>query len=82
MKTNCNIFGTRLREMRQESKLFQREMSAFLEITRIQYQYYESGKSFPTCQGLIKLCKLLNVSADYLLGLSDEMNGSVATKAM
>lgn len=33
---------------------------------------YKSGKSVPSVETLCELCKYLDVSADYLLGLTDE----------
>lgn len=34
---------------------------------------YKSGKSVPSLETLFLLCKVLDVSADFLLGLSDEI---------
>ncbi len=40
--------------------------------TSVGYQRYEYGTRKPTSDIIIKLCNYFNVSADYLLGLSDD----------
>ena len=34
---------------------------------------YKSGKSFPSLETLYLICQSLDVSADYLLGISNEL---------
>lgn len=63
--------GKRLKECRKANKLTQREISEMLGIVLQQYQTYESGRYQMDYEKLIKVCKILNVSADYLLGISD-----------
>ncbi len=63
--------GKRLKESRKANKLTQRQVSEMLGIVLQQYQTYESGRYQLDYDKLIKVCKILNVSADYLLGLSD-----------
>ena len=63
--------GKRLKECRKANKLTQREISEMLGIVLQQYQTYESGRYQLDYEKLVKVCKILNVSADYLLGLSD-----------
>ena len=57
---------------RKSAKKTQKELSVFLEIAERAYQNYEYGKREPNNDTLIKLCNYFNVSADYLLGLSDD----------
>lgn len=63
--------GSRLKESRKSKGLTQREVSQMLGIVLQQYQTYESGRYELDYDKLIKLCKILDVSADYLLGLSE-----------
>ena len=66
------VLGGRLRELRKEKKLKQRELAAFLDITEVHYRRVEAGKiNIPT----LTLCALADyyvVTTDYLLGRSDQ----------
>lgn len=69
---NINKFvGNRLKESRKAKKLTQKEVSKNLGIVLQQYQTYESGRYQLDYEKIIKLCILLDISADYLLGLTD-----------
>ncbi len=67
----------RLKELRSEKKCTQQEISDKTEISRSVISEYESGKSEPTASVLIKLANFFDVSTDYLLGISDELGGTV-----
>lgn len=62
----------RLKELRNEKSLFQKDVAAYLEIDRTTYAKYESGASEPPIETLIKLCNYYSVSLDYLVGRSNE----------
>jgi len=66
-------FGDKVRALRQEKGLTQKQLASKLEITKSTISGYEQGTKSPSVEALIKLCSLFNVSADYLLGLSDSM---------
>ncbi len=66
------IFAKRLKKLRQEKGKKQTEMAEFLEITPRAYQYYEGAGHYPDVPGLMKLADYFEVSADYLLGRSDQ----------
>lgn len=58
----------RLRDMREDHDLTQRELAAILGLTQPQYFRYEQGyRDLPT-DILIRLADLYNTSTDYLLG--------------
>lgn len=59
----------RLREIREDKDLTQREVAEILNCKQNTYQQYESGKRQIPLQFLVKLCKYYNVSADYILEL-------------
>lgn len=63
--------GRRLKEIRMSSGLTQREVSERLGIVLQQYQTYESGRYQMDYDKIIRVCKILNVSADYLLGIDE-----------
>lgn len=62
--------GERLREERIAQNLTQEDMAKKLGITRQAYGNYETGKRDVDSQTLVNIVKILNVSSDYLLGLS------------
>ena len=63
--------GRRLKESRMSSGLTQREVSERLGIVLQQYQTYESGRYQVDYDKIVRVCKILNVSADYLLGIDE-----------
>ena len=66
------IFAKRLRELRKEKKLTQKQMADHLQCSLRAYQYYESAAHYPEIPDLIKLADFFGVSTDYLLGRSEE----------
>ncbi|SCJ72191.1 transcriptional repressor DicA [uncultured Flavonifractor sp.] len=66
------VFGARLRELRNEKKETQRDLADFLGVKQNQIGEMENGRKASTFAKLAMLCEHYNVSADYLLGLTDE----------
>ncbi len=64
-----DIFTLRFREAIKTSGLTQVELANHMKISKQCISDFKSGKSFPSIQTLRLLCKYLDVSADYLLGL-------------
>lgn len=62
----------RLRELRLENGLLQREVAQSIGVSPQSYGYYENGINKPDPDMLIKLADFFEVSIDYLLGRSDE----------
>lgn len=67
-----DIFKNRLKELRLERGVKQKELSEHLGLTLRAYQYYEAGNRYPDFQGLLALADYFNVSIDYLVGRSDQ----------
>ena len=62
----------RIRDLREDADLTQREMAEKLNCSQQVYSNYELGqRDIPTAV-LIALAKFHNTTIDYLLGLSDE----------
>ena len=61
----------RLRELRKERKLSQSEVAEMLSLSLTAYNRYELGSAEPNIANMIKLIKFYDVSADYLVGLTD-----------
>ena len=61
----------RLKDMREDVDKKQEDIALVLNITRQQYQLYESGKREMPMHHFITLAKYYNVSLDYLAGFID-----------
>ena len=66
------IVGERIKECRKIKGLTQKQVSAAMGIVPQQYQTYESGRYELNYQQIVLICKILETSSDYLLGLTDE----------
>ena len=64
-------FNERLKMIRQENGKTQKDVCEELGISPNGYASYEQGRTEPSIDTLIRLCKIFDVSADYLLGLTD-----------
>ena len=63
----------RIKAARKQRKLSQKQMAELLEISQPGYQQLESGK-YPDMKisTLVKLCEILNISADWVLGIESK----------
>ena len=61
----------RLKDTRKDSDKKQEDIALVLNITRQQYQLYESGKREMPMHHFVTLAKYYNVSLDYLAGIID-----------
>lgn len=62
----------RLKELRIERGLRQKDVAQLLNITQMSYSYYERGLREPEIALLIRLAELFNVSVDYLIENENE----------
>lgn len=63
--------GKRLKQLREELNMTQKELADKLSISRAAVGLYEQGKRNVDNDTLLKLSEIFNVSADYLLGNTD-----------
>lgn len=59
----------RIKIIRTGKDITQEEIGKAIGITKQQYGKYEKGKHLIPIPYLIEICRYLNVSADYILGL-------------
>ena len=62
-------FGSRLKNLRTQSGLTQKQLGDKLQVTKSVISYYELQERCPSPEILIKLASIFHVSTDYLLGL-------------
>ncbi|WP_413813339.1 helix-turn-helix domain-containing protein [Streptococcus suis] len=71
MKGSIFMFPERLKELRNEAGLTQKEIATQLNISQPTYVQWELGRRNPSGETLEKFAKFFKVSTDYLLGNSD-----------
>lgn len=62
----------RIRELREDRDLTQRELAAVLNCSRQVYSNYELGQRDIPTDVLIRLARFYGVSTDYILGLTQQ----------
>jgi len=63
--------GERILRLREEKEMKQKELADLVGITEASLSRYENNKRTPSGEIISKIASALEVSADYLLGLSD-----------
>ena len=60
-----------MRELREDHDLKQSDIAKVLSVSQQYYSKYETGQNELPVRHLITLAKFYNISADYLLGITD-----------
>ena len=63
--------GNKIRQLRKDAKYTQTQLANMLSTSQDTVSIWELDKALPDVESLIKLCKIFDVSADYILGLSE-----------
>ena len=63
---------TRIKNLREDHDLTQKDLSKFLNISQVAYSYYELNKRSIPLELLSKLADFYNTSIDYLLFRTNE----------
>ncbi len=66
--TNNSIFPERLKKLRKEKRLTQKELGERLGVKQNTFTNWENGKREPNLSIILKLAEILETSTDYLLG--------------
>ncbi len=69
---NRNTFGGRIYTLREENKLTVEQFARRVFVNKAIICLWEQGKNLPSFGAIISICKNMNVSADWLLGLSEK----------
>ena len=65
-------YRTRLRDIREDRDLTQAEVGKILNKSQQGYNHIEAGRAELRIDDLIKLCRYYNLSADYMIGLTNK----------
>ncbi len=65
-------YRTRLRHVREDRDLTQADIGRLLGKSQQGYNHIEAGRAELKIDDLITLCRFYGLSADYMIGLSDE----------
>lgn len=71
-------FGERLRRIRREQFIRQKQLAGHLNIAVSTLSQYENDKRHPNFEILTKISRYFNVTTDYLLGLEEKSNNSLS----
>ena len=71
IRSRTMTYYERIRALREDSDLTQKDMANYLKIAQNTYSQYENGKRQIPLDILIEICRFFHVSSDYILGLSD-----------
>lgn len=70
--------GDKLKSLRLEKKLTQKQIADRIGLAISAVSSYESGSRYPSYDVLVKLARIFHVSTDYLLGMNDTRNVDVS----
>jgi transcriptional regulator with XRE-family HTH domain len=71
--TNAKAFAQRLKQLRMQKGLMQKEFAKSISINYTQYNRYEKGETIPSAEIFAKLADALNTTVDYLMeGKADD----------
>ena len=62
----------RIKQLREEKKIFQEELGKMLNLDKSQISRYESGKLDISTDALARMSEIFECSINYLLGLSSD----------
>ena len=65
-------FGERLKQARTQKGLSQQKVADLIGVTRGCYSNYEQGTREPSLEILKRICVTLEVSSDFLVGITEE----------
>lgn len=77
---HSKIIGQRINSALAKANKMQKDLASHLGVTDNTVSYYCSGSRTPNTAQIIEISKFLNVSADYLLGLSDIQTSNIDKK--
>ena len=80
MEKKENCLGHRIRKLRENRELTQRDLSQILGLTPKMISFYENNQRTPPVDILAKIAEIFQVSTDYLLGIDSTAQSSLVYK--
>ncbi len=65
------MYGKRIKELRIENKLTQKEFGKLIHVDFRTVSFWENERYEPNLKQLEAICQLFDVSADYIIGLKN-----------
>ena len=65
-------FGKKLKELRKEAGLTQKQLADRLWLKKSTVSYYEQSVYYPSPEIMVKLSNIFHVTTDYLLGIEEK----------
>ena len=70
-KFNVKEMGEKIKYLRKEAGIGQNQLAEYLDVSNASSSYWETGKQLPSAEAIYKLAIVINVPADYLLGINE-----------
>lgn len=78
-KESLTTFYMRIQGIREDADMSQQQVANILRVSRDAYGRYERAERIPPVDFLLSFCNYFNVSADYILGMSNTKNYTQVT---
>ena len=65
-------YRIRIKNLREDNDLTQKDVAKVINKSQQGYSHIEEGRAELKIDDLIKLCKFYGVSADYMIGMTDD----------
>ncbi len=65
------LIDKRIKDLRKELNINQSKLAELCGVQQSCVSKWERGETLPDAEMIVKLCEVLNSSADFLLGLKD-----------
>jgi transcriptional regulator with XRE-family HTH domain len=70
---NNNIIGARIKYLREENNLSQKQLAHHLNITNVQLSRYETGHRSPDPEMILRIANFFGVMTDYIYGIHEKI---------
>ncbi len=69
MNSEISVLGNRIRSLREDQDLTQKELSTMIGLTPKMISFYENNQRTPPIDILLKISRIFDVDINYLVGL-------------